>query len=333
MLRSFAPPSCRSLALGAVVLTTALWGLSYPLTKDLVAVYPPGQLAALRLAIALGVLLPVLLWQGRRPVFSRCSIALGLTGVAMYQLLQNTGMQSVSAGGSVIVLYGAIVILSALLGRCVLGEACSKLVLGALAISAAGVGLVANQSTGDAEVGWPVVGVALLVAAAGAFAVYAVIGRKAAETDLLALNAGALLVGLVGILPFAAREQRPAWDAVADRSDLLALVTLGALVTTGSYVCWSYGLRHLQVTEASVLSAGEPVFGLLFAWVLLREAISWQEGVGVAVIFGGCLLIVLDQTWFQPGAVAPLPDQPAKSIETRDFGTRWEIPIEVRASE
>lgn len=299
MLRFAAPLSCRSLALGAVVLTTALWGLSYPLTKDLVAIYPPGQLAALRLAIALGVMLPVLLWQGKRPVLTRCSVALGLTGVAMFQLLQNTGMQSVSAGGSVIVLYGAIVILSALLGRCVLGEACSKLVLGALAISAAGVGLVAYQAGGDSDVGWPAAGVALILAAAGAWAVYTVIGRKAAETDLLALNAGALLVGLVGILPFAARERHPSWQAAGDRWDLLALVTLGALVTAGSYFFWSYSLRHLQVTEASVLSSAEPVFGLLFAWVLLREAISWQEGIGVAVIIGGCVLIVLEQQWFR----------------------------------
>ena len=304
MPRSTAPRSCRALALGAVVLTTALWGLSYPLTKDLVEVYPPGQLAALWLAIALGVMLPILLVQEKRPVFSRQSLLLGLTGVAMFQLLQNTGMQSVSAGVSVIVLYGAIVILSMLLGRCLLGEACSKVVLGALAISAVGVGLVAFQAGGEGEDGLPVVGVLLIVAAAGAWAVYTVIGRKATDADVLALNAGALLVGLVGILPFAARERHPGWNAMADRSDLLALLILGAAVTAGSYFFWSYSLRHLRVTEASVLSSAEPVFGLLFAWLVLREAISWEEGVGVAVIIGGCLLIVLEQEWLRRDPVS-----------------------------
>lgn len=304
MLRSTPPPSCHLLALGAVVLTTALWGLSYPLTKDLVSVYPPCQLAAVRLAIALTVMLPILLARGKRPVFSRCSVLLGLTGVAVFQILQNMGMQSVSAGASVVVLYGAIVILSTVLGRCLLGERCSKGGIAALAITALGVGLVAFHTGGEATSQMPAVGMALIVAAAGAWAVFTVIGRRAAETDVLALNTGALLIGLAGVLPFAARERAPRWDAVADRSDLVALLTLGAAVTAGSYFCWSYSLRHLRVTEASVLSAAEPVFGLIFAWMLLREAISWQEGIGAAVIVGGCVLIVLEQEWLKRAAAA-----------------------------
>ena len=306
MFRSTAPRSCRVIALGAVVLTTALWGLSYPLTKDLVEVYPPGQLAALRLTIALAAMLPILLARGHRPIVSRHALLLGLTGVAMFQMLQNMGMQSLSAGESVIVLYGAIVILSSLLGRCLLGEACSKMVLGALAISGLGVGLVAYQTGEMAETGLPATGVLLIVAAAGAWAVYTVIARTVTDADVLALNAGALLVGLVGILPFAVLERRPSLDAVADGPDLLALLTLGAAVTAGSYFCWSYSLRHLRVTDASVLSSAEPVFGLFFAWVLLRETVSMQEGLGVAVIVGGCLLIVLEREWVQPEPVGDL---------------------------
>lgn len=304
MRRSTPPPSCHLLALGAVVLTTALWGLSYPLTKNLVAVYPPCQLAALRLVIALAVMLPILAARKKRPIVSRCSVLLGLTGVAVFQMLQNVGMQSVSAGASVIVLYGAIVILSSLLGRCLLGERCSKAMVAALAITALGVGLVAFQAGGETGAEMPAVGVALIVMAAGAWAVFTVIGRRAGEKDVLALNTGALLVGLLGIVPFAARERAPDWAAMTDRNDLLALLTLGAAVTAGSYFCWGYGLRHLQVTEASVLSSAEPVFGLLFAAMLLREAISWQEAVGVIVIVGGCLLIVLEQEWLKRAAAA-----------------------------
>ncbi|MCA9859210.1 MAG: DMT family transporter [Thermomicrobiales bacterium] len=300
MHRSTVPGSSRTLALGAIVLTTALWGLSYPLTKDLVSIYPPGQLAVLRLAIALVVMLPILLAQGKRPVLSRLSVLLGLTGVAMFQMLQNSGMQSVSAGASVVVLYGGIVILSSLLGWRVLGETCSPMMLGALAISAVGVGLVALTVSGDSDAGLPVVGVLLIIAAAGAWAVYTVIGRRAEDVDVLALNAGALLVGMIGIVPLAVREQRPAWETIAVGSDLLALVTLGAVVTAGSYFFWSYSLRHLRVIEASVLSSAEPVFGLAFAWLLLGETVSWYEAVGATAIVGGCLLLVGEQEWPRP---------------------------------
>ena len=125
MRRAAAPRAHRGIALTAIVLTTALWGLSMPLTKSLMEVYQPCTLAVLRLAIALAVLLPVLFLQGKRPLITRESIVLGATGVALFQILQNTGMQSVSAGGSVIVLYGGVVMMTAILGRCVLGEQCS----------------------------------------------------------------------------------------------------------------------------------------------------------------------------------------------------------------
>lgn len=293
MLRATAPRAHRGFALGAIVLTAALWGLSMPLTKSLMEVYQPCTLAVLRLAIALAVLLPVLFLQGKRPLITRESIVLGATGVALFQILQNTGMQSVSAGGSVIVLYGGVVMMTAILGRCVLGEQCSWRTALALLASAAGVGLVALDVRNEGGSGMHVMGVGLILAAAGAFAVYTVIGRGVRERNIASLNAGMLLVGLVAIAPLAVRERQPGWQAVRAGPDLVALVALGAVVTAGSYFCWCYGLRHVPVTEASVLSSGEPVFGLLFAWLLLRETVTMREGLGAAIIIGSCVVVAL----------------------------------------
>jgi drug/metabolite transporter (DMT)-like permease len=47
--------------MGSIVATAALWGASTPLVKELVDTVPPCTLAALRMAIAVVVLLPVLM--------------------------------------------------------------------------------------------------------------------------------------------------------------------------------------------------------------------------------------------------------------------------------
>ena len=254
-------------------------------------VYQPCTLAVLRLVIAFCALVPILLVRGTWPLVTRQSMLLGITGVALFQILQNTGLQMLPAGPSVLLLYGGTAIFTTLLGRCLLKEPCSFRVAGALAVSALGVGLVAFKSEDGRGFGFDWLGIVLLLGAAAAFAIYTVAGRRSTMQDITALNAGMLLAGIVSILPLAVREEQPAWQAMLRWPDLVELVMLGSLVTAGSYLCWAYGIRHLQANEASVLCSVEPAFGLVFAWVMLHEGISAYEMIGAAVIVASCVVV------------------------------------------
>lgn len=283
-------PSSRMLAVLALVATTALWGASYPMIKQLIDVFPPCTLGVLRLAIALAVLLPVLLLKGGRPCFGRASVLLGITGVAAFQLFQNYGMERMPAGSAVIVLFGSSVVFTMVLGCALLGERCSTPMVVALIGSGAGVVLVTIGSGG--AIGFPLVGLALMLASALAWSVFAIIGRKSMGAgDLSEINVAALIVGLVLMLPFAAYERPDTRDISVSANDLFSLVVLGAVVTAGTYFFWSYSIRHLQANEASVLCSIEPAFGLVFAWLLLQEGISMQETIGAAVIVASCVLV------------------------------------------
>jgi O-acetylserine/cysteine efflux transporter len=282
--------SSRVLAMASIVATAALWGVSTPLVKQLVDTVPPCTLAAMRLAIALVVLLPVLAVQGRRPRFGWTSVLLGLTGVAASQVLQNLGMAQVPAGPTTVVLLAGTVVLTTVLGWAVLGERCSLLVMLAMIGCAVGVALVAIAGGAMA---FPMEGMLLILGSAAAWAVYAVLGRRANDANPAEVTAGAFLVGLIALLPFVGYE-RPAGRALSmSASDLLVLVVLGTLVTAGPYLCWAYGIRHLQANEASVLCSVEPAFGLMFAWLLLGEGLSMQKVIGAAVIVASCLLVAL----------------------------------------
>lgn len=286
-------PSNRVLAILGIVACAALWGASAPMIKQLIDTFPPCTLAALRLAIAVAILMPVLLVQGRRPRFSRESVALGISGVAAFQVLQNFGMERMPAGPAVVTVLAGSVVLTGLLGWVVLGERCPLPVL--VAMLGCGVGVALVVMTGGAALSFPILGLGLMVAAAFAWSVYAVIGRRSGEGEMTEVLTGALIVGLVAILPAVAWERPDVSAMSVSLSDVVLLALLGGLVTVGSYACWSFSIQHLQAGEASVLCSVEPVFGLLFAWWLLQEGISLQEAVGAAVVIASCALVALSE--------------------------------------
>lgn len=282
--------SSRVLAMGSLVATAALWGLSAPLVKQLVDTLPACTLAAMRLAIALVVLLPVLAIQGLRPRIGWTSVLLGLTGVAASQVLQNAGMAQMPAGPATVVLLAGTVVLTTVLGWAVLGERCSMPVMLAMVGCGIGVALVAVASGGGA-LAFPIEGMVLILGSAGAWAIYAVIGRRAQNENAIEVTAGALLVGLITLLPLSIYERPAASVLSMGQSELVALLVLGALVTAGSYLCFGYGIQRMPANEASVLCSVEPAFGLVFAWLLLHEGISMQKAIGAAVIVASCVIV------------------------------------------
>ena len=301
-------PSNRVLAILGIAATAALWGMSAPMIKQLIDTFPPCTLAALRLSIAVAVLVPMLALQGRRPRFGRPAILLGLSGVAAAQIIQNFGMERIAAGSAAVVFMAASVVITSLLGWVCLGERCSPIVMLAMLGCGIGVTLVAMAGSGS-NVAFPVIGLLLIVGSAAAWSVYAVIGRKFTEGDSTEIMTGALIVGLLATLPFVAYE-RPKVSAMSvGAGDLVTLLLLGSLVTAGSYLCWSFSIRHLQANEASVLCSFEPAFGLFFAWLLLREGITWPAVIGAAVIVASCVMVAIgdEPKVSEPVVVEPEP--------------------------
>lgn len=284
--------STRTIGIVGIVLCTALWGSSAPMVKHLVDIIPPCTLAALRLGIAVAVLVPLLAARGRRPRFDRGTVGLGLSGVAAYQTLQTFGMERMPAGTALVSVLGASVVLTALLSRVVLGERCSPSM--ALAMLGCGIGVtLVAMSGGGATWSFPVVGLLLLIAAAFSWAVYAVIGRRSSEGDMLEGTAGSLVAGFVAMLPFVAWEHPDPRAMPLHPGDLVMLALLGGLVTAGSYVCWSFSIQHLQVNEANILCSVEPAFGLFFSWWLLGERVSMQAAIGSMLVVASCVLVAM----------------------------------------
>ena len=75
--------------------------------------------------------------------------------------------------------------------------------------------------------------------------------------------------------------------------DLLLLVLLGVFCTALSHSLFIKGMKLVKAQTAAILSALEPVYGILLAAFLLREIPSLRTFAGGAVILGTALIVTL----------------------------------------
>ncbi|HEX9036888.1 MAG TPA: DMT family transporter [Ktedonobacterales bacterium] len=88
---------------------------------------------------------------------------------------------------------------------------------------------------------------------------------------------------------------------------LSSLVTLGVLCTALAHTLFVAGLRQTRAQTASLIAALEPVWGILFALVLVAEAPSARTLVGGVIIVAATLL---------PGLLPERPEARARPADT-----------------
>ena len=70
-------------------------------------------------------------------------------------------------------------------------------------------------------------------------------------------------------------------------SNILLLMALGVLCTAAAHSLFISGLRSVKLRSASIIATLEPVYGIVFAMLFLREMPSWKE------ICGGMVILVV----------------------------------------
>lgn len=286
---SFARLSTRTQAVLALIGANAIWGTSAVATKALLPHVPPLTLACLRVAIALAVLLPLVTRNGGRPSHGSGAAFLGLTGVALFCLMQNVGLRYASAANTALI-NGGIPMLTALLAAALLGERLTRQQLAGLLISLGGVAGVVILGTGD-TLGGSGLGNMLPFAGATCFATYVVVGRRIFTSDnALAVVAGSTRYGLMFLLPGAGLELATVGGGTLTISDLLLLLYLGAGCSAMAFVLCGYGLARLDAGRGAAFGNLKPFVGVILAVVLLGEPLNFGHFSGGALVLLGVLL-------------------------------------------
>lgn len=278
-----------ALALAVAVL---LWGTSYALVKT-VGEVPPITIAFLRTVISLPLLVPLALRNGGGMETLRSGwkplLALGLSGVVAYHILQNVGltMTSTSEAG---VLLNSDPIFIALLSAYFLKEKIGLYKALGIIVAFLGVSLIVlRDGFALAAYGVAMVGDVFAILAAFSWAVFSVHGKKVLEKgDAYSVTAYSSLMGAIVLAPLALGFEGVALPADAMTWAILVFLGLGASGT--AYLMWYIAIKGSNASDAGIALFFVPLIAVAVGVVFMGEPINALFLVGTGLVLGGVLL-------------------------------------------
>jgi len=159
----------------------------------------------------------------------------------------------------------------ALFAPALLHERPTKRALLGLLAGFAGVTVLA-LSRGGGESGPALIGVLLSLTASATWSLYTTLGRWAtARLDAVLITLLSSAVSLPPLAAVALAEGRLEALLGAPPAALLRLAWLGVVATGFTFLIWTAALRRLHAASVSAYSYLIPIFGVVFAYLLLGE--------------------------------------------------------------
>ena len=290
-----------------MLVTTLFWALGHPLGRIVLRSAHPMQLGSINLVVGFLVLFAYLAVTRRiRPIFRLpardllVSLALGVVGFALYQLLTFSALSRIPASMNAVLVATNVVLITPL-AALFLGERIQWGRAVAVLIAFAGVVLVTfNQgfSTGG---GIDLVGCLLSLLAALSFAVYTVIGKRVVQrNDPLIVTALALFSGAVLLSVFTGVTVGFTSLGGADTMTWSLMILLGVTMIGFAYPAWFACLKMLPASRVSIFIYVTPVFAVVLAFLILNERFSWVFYAGGALVLGGVVVSTITSSVRKP---------------------------------
>jgi drug/metabolite transporter (DMT)-like permease len=286
-------PADRRVAEIGVLLVMVFWAANFVVVKSALAVLPPIGFTFLRFLLASLTLLILLRWREGSIGLPRRDLlpilALGALGFGVYQMLWTTGLTTVAAGDSALII-AATPVLVALLAVVARSDILTPVKLAGVLLSFAGVAIVVASGPG-LSIGGSLAGEAITLAAALCWSIYTAFGAPFLRRySPLRATAWATVAGTAVLAPFAVVQL-----AGFDLSSLTwevggAILYSGFLAAGIANVVVSHGIMVVGPTRTAALQFLVPALAVLFAALLLREPIRIGQVIGGLVIVSGVLL-------------------------------------------
>lgn len=265
----------------ALALAAVLFGATFVLIKEAVAILPPLAFVGWRFLIGAGALLLLGIPRGRS--IWRDGLATGVLLFAGYAL-QTAGLVETSASNSGLIT-GLYVVFTPLLAAAVARHGVGIATIAGTITAFAGlalltVGEAVSLSAGDL----------LTVGCAVAFAGHIVVlSRVAFRHPVIPFTAIQLLVTAgLALASSALVEGFPLPDAQV----VPALLITGLVVSGGAFMLQVWSQTVVGPARTAIILALEPAFATLFAAWLLAERLTTQGWVGAALILVGIYVVL-----------------------------------------
>jgi drug/metabolite transporter (DMT)-like permease len=296
-------------ATAALILVTAVWGITFVQVKDAVELYPLLAFLAIRYVIATAALAPIAL--RRLGGFGRDGLVAGAVLGGLIALgigLQTAGLErtTVTSTGFITGLY---VLFTPLLGLALFRTPIPRSLWAGVALALLGLALLSGvpQGSGRGDL------LVLISAFVQAFHIV-MVERYANRFDVFALTfvqvaAAAVAFGAVS-LAFEELTVPRGWTVWS------ALIVTGLFAVAFAYVVQVWAQRRVSATRIAIVFSLETVFAGLFGYLLAGDRLGALGFAGCAAIFAGIVVA-------EPAAAATLRrlvGRPAPEPEPRPRG-------------
>jgi len=264
-------------ALLALLVVTAVWGVTFVQVKDALEVYPLFAFLAVRFAIASLTLAPLaaprLRGAGWRP-----GALLGAL-LAVGYALQTAGLErtTVSSAGFITGLY---VVFTPVFAYLLFRIRVARLVVAGVGLALLGLALLSGVGVGDP------LGDALVLAGSAAYSLQiALLERYARRYDPVAFTFVEMLAAFAGFTVIAA--------ALGQIELPRGWVVWGALLVTGvfasalGFLVQTWAQQQLSATRTALAFAMEPVWTAVFGYWLAGDRLGVVGWTGAALIMAG----------------------------------------------
>ncbi|HET9673663.1 MAG TPA: DMT family transporter [Gaiellaceae bacterium] len=267
-------------ALLALVIVTAVWGVTFVQVKDALELYPLFAFLAVRFAIASVALAPVAAPRLRRAGWKPATLLGAL--LALGYALQTAGLDrtTVSSTGFITGLY---VVFTPLFAYVLFRIKVARIVVLGVGLSLAGLALLAGVSVGEPG------GDALVLAGAAAFSLQiALMERYAPRYDAVAFTFVEMLAAFVGFAAIAVArgqvEVPRGWTVWG------ALLVTGIFASALGFLVQTWAQRQLSAARTALAFAMEPVWTAIFGFWLAGDRLGVVGWTGAALIMAGIIV-------------------------------------------
>jgi len=276
----------------ALLLTTLIWGATFPATKAALEQIPPLSFLLLRFllgAVLVGAWLVVANRRLHRDREVLVASAMATVFLFFGYTLQTVGLRYTGASNSAFLTALYVVFVPLLLRRF------DGRVLLASAVSVAGLWLLVKPSAGAN------IGDLMTIGCAVAFAGHIIcLERFTRICDAPSLLAWQMVAMTVLFIPSVWWEETPA-GAFAPTAVLLIGLGITGGLATGAFAVQMWVQQLVPAQQVALVFASEPAYAAWLSWYFLGETLDWQGWIGSALI----LLAVIIGAFVSPPQPPP----------------------------
>jgi len=270
-----------------------LWAANFIVVKSAVAVLPPVGFTFLRFALASVTLIALLRWREGSVSLPRRDMltiaGLGALGFGIYQILWTTGLTTVPAGDSALIIASTPVLVAFLAVVARSDHLTTAKLVGGI-VSFVGVALVIASGEG-LNLGGSLGGEVITLVAAICWAAYTAFAAPFVRRySPLRATAWATIAGTIVLAPIAIAQLSSVGAAAATPAVVGAVLYSGFLAAGVSNVVVLNGVRVVGPTRTAAYQFLVPALAVVLAGLLLAEPIRPGQILGGLVIVAGVLV-------------------------------------------